>query len=545
MAYNYRHYKRAKAERLAAAWDKVDQLVFARLGVTTDVLHHIDQQLLGQIILKGMEDYPRFQTGKGMSPFDKGEPLIIFRCEDVSDVWLALKACREFDWPFTCRSGGHSTAGYSSDCQSIIDMSGLTDIHLAGDGRVSVGPGCNFGKFNRFMMLHKLHVPTGNCDDVCCGGYVQGGGYGYTSRQFGMQLDTVVEMTVILADGRTVKASKTQNPDLYWAMRGGTGNNFGILVNIVYQAVQWDIMWGFVITWDGDKAAQAMYTAQNTFGPDNGLEIGYTGNITTIATADGSRKPVYMFSGICIHGRDKGMEAIRPMLEIGGEDWMYDQTDYYYFLNDEIESKLPGPPLTVEGMYEIKSSAYLERPMTLEEWQKFFAFYEGNIARTNPYNLIVLEAYGGAINEVPVNDTAFIHRDTRMDIYIDAFWAAQDSELHGYDAAQKWMNDINAFLQPLTNGHYYQNYPQRDMPNFRWQYWGDAYNTLQFVKNKYDPDNVFHYEQSITPYPSGEGIDHSVAPSLFSAPGIDYGDQTDAFDKGPGLVDGSARDYRI
>jgi len=526
MGYNYRYHRTAKAKRLEDSWDKVPEKVFAQLGVTTKTLHAIDQELLGYIILPGMSEYQQFRMGKGMSPFDEGSPLIIFRCEDVHDVWVAMKATHDFDWPFVVRSGGHSTAGYSSDSQTIIDLTGLNDISVVGDNRVSVGPGCTFGKLNRFMKANKLHIPTGNCDDVRCGGYVQGGGYGYTSRQHGMQCDVVAEATVMLADGQMVTASADVNPDLYWAISGGTGNNFGVIVNIVYQAVPMEEIWGFVITWSGNDAPAAMKLAQDEYAPDKGLEIGYTGNVTTVKKND-SHEPVYMFSGICIQGREVGMQALDPMLKLGNLTWLLDEMGYYFDINDAVEGKLPGPPPT-PNMHEIKSSAYLAKPMSLEDWTAFFNYFVDNIPKTNSYNLAVLEVYGGAINAVPPEATAFIHRDVYMDIYVDAFWSEGD-ELGSYDQAQEWMDGLNELLAPKVNGHYYQNYPQRDMPNFRWQYWGDAFNGLLFVKHKFDPNNIFNYEQSISPYPDDPEIRKSDVPSRWDEPTITYNGMTPSF----------------
>lgn len=531
MAYNTHFHKRAQAERRQASWSTVPEKVFAQLGVTSQELSAVDQQMLGHLVLPGMPAYEQARMGRGMSPFDEGSPLIVFQCQDLHDVWVALQAIRRYDWPFIARSGGHSTAGFSSDCQTIIDLSGLDDISLAGNDRVSAGPGCTFGKLNRFMKAHKLHIPTGNCDDVRCGGYVQGGGYGYTSRQYGMQCDSVVEATLMLADGRTVKASADVNPDLFWAIRGGTGNNFGILVNLVYQAVPLGEVWGFVLTWGANTAAAAMKRAQDTYTPDQGLEIGYTGNITTIEN-NGTHEPVYMFSGICVQGREVGMKAIQPMLDLGQHTWLLDQTGYYFDINDAVEGKLPGPP-PMSKMHEIKSSGYLARPMSLQGWRELFDYFSDNVAKTNPYNLIVLEAYGGAINAVPALGTAFVHRDVLMDIYIDAFWREGEG-LGTFDQAQNWMEGINALLAPHLNGHWYQNYPQRGMVDFRWQYWGDAFNGLLFVKNKFDPGNCFHYEQSISPYPDDPRVRRSDVPSPWSDKAITYSDLTPAFDAQPG-----------
>lgn len=528
MSYNYKYKAKEKHERLVKAWSNVPQDVFARLSITTDKLHDIDKTLLGHIVLPGMDDYPKARRGQGLTPFDEASPQVVFMCEDELDIWYALRAVREHGWAFVTRSGGHSTAGFSSDCECVIDLSGVNDISLDGENRVSAGPGVTFGKLNRFMRVHKRHIPTGNCDDVRCGGYVQGGGYGYTSRQFGMQCDCVAEATVLLADGRTVLANSETNPDLYWAIRGGTGNNFGIVINIVYETVPLEKVWGFVITWGAEDAPLALKTAQDAYAPDTGLEIGYTGNITTIPDGKGNHEPVYMFSGICIHGRETGMKAIQPMLDIGTPTWLLDDTDYYYEINDGVEGKLPGIPPPIDDTFEIKSSAYLEKAMTLEQWTEMFQYYVDNIAATNPYNLIVLEAYGGAINERAPDDTAFVHRNARMDVYIDAFWRKSPG-LGDYNSAQNWIDGYNTLLAPHMNGHWYQNYPQRDMPNYRWQYFGDNYNGLLFVKHKFDPDNVFHYEQSITPYPQTGNIDRSTVPSKWSDPDITYSNMTERF----------------
>jgi hypothetical protein len=150
------------------------------------------------------------------------------------------------------------------------------------------------------------------------------------------------------------------------------------------------------------------------------------------------------------------------------------------------------------------------------------------VAKTSPYNLVVLEAYGGAINAVPKDHTAFVHRDVYMDIYIDAFWREGEG-LGTFDQAQTWMEGINALLAPHLNGQYYQNYPQRGMINFRWQYWADAFNGLLFVKQKFDPGNFFHYEQSISPYPDDPRAKRSDVPSRWSDPSIAYSDMTPPF----------------
>ncbi|MBK8279951.1 MAG: FAD-binding oxidoreductase [Saprospiraceae bacterium] len=122
-----------------------------------------------------------------------------------------------------------------------------------------------------------MHRRGGGCPTICVAGYMQGGGDGLTSRKFGMNCDCVLEVMVMLADGRIVKANQNLNSDLFWAVRGGTGGNFGILLNIKYQLVPLGFIWGIKITWNIDPspgdAAQALYTIQEQYLTDNALPI--------------------------------------------------------------------------------------------------------------------------------------------------------------------------------------------------------------------------------------------------------------------------------
>ena len=324
-------------------------------------------------------------------------------------------------------------------------------------------------------------------------------------------------------------ASAEVNPDLFWAIRGGTGNNFGIVVNYVYRTVPLGLIWGFVYTWPAEVAARALRTAQDTYGPTSGLEIGYTGNLTTIPDPHGTREPVYMMSGICLEGTEAGKAALAPMFAITPCQCQLEITDYYYEVNDKVEGCLPGIPPPIEKTFEIKTSAYLAQPMAEADWQAFFDLFAEGARCINPYNLIVLEAYGGAINRVGPCDTAFIHRDVLMDVYVDAFWSEDRERLGSFDANQAWMDRVAGFLAKHCNGHYYQNYPQRNMPNFRWQYWGDAFNSLLFVKKKYDPGNRFRFEQSIAPYPEDPRLRRSAVLSRWSDMTIADSGETTSF----------------
>jgi FAD/FMN-containing dehydrogenase len=163
-------------------------------------------------------------------------PAAIVRCHTEPDVALCLEAARKYRMPFRLRSGGHSIGGYSGCDGIIFDLSGLNSVSIDSAALVAtVAAGCQQGKLNRILDEQGVHLPLGDAMDVCIAGFMQGGGWGITSRTFGMNSDHVLEVRVMLADGRVVRASEMVNHDLWWAVRGGTGGNFGVLLTSKYR----------------------------------------------------------------------------------------------------------------------------------------------------------------------------------------------------------------------------------------------------------------------------------------------------------------------
>src|SRR6202044_3719228 len=118
----------------------------------------------------------------------------------------------------------------------VIDVSGINYVRVDPAAQVAwVGSGANFAQVNAALELYGLHVPGGGCETVAVAGYMQDGGYGFTFLMFGINCEHVPGFHMAPADGHIVKANATENPDLYWAVRGGTGNNFGVLLEVAYR----------------------------------------------------------------------------------------------------------------------------------------------------------------------------------------------------------------------------------------------------------------------------------------------------------------------
>jgi len=515
----YRNQHRAdKKKRIENEWSKVSPKVFKALNIPKKVMEDFENSLIGYVVLPGSPDYDKDLTIPGwLTPYS-AKPQMLVYCKAPDDVRRCLELAHQYDLWVTTRSGGHSFTGYSLNNGMVIDLSNMNCVTVdAKAKRARIGPGAQFQKINSVLEFpYQLHLPGGTCPDVACGGYMQGGGYGLTSRRFGIQCDTVLQITMMLQDGSIVVANQDQNPDLFWAVRGGTGNNFGILLEIEYQLFNIGDVWGFAFAWDIQQAPTVLRELQANYmstGKDN--KLGTEPVLAMFPAGDKSKKlvPKLVMLGLYQGSEQDGRKALKSVLAIPGCSQLVSETGPYSVLNEEIFVKgLPGIPVPPQPM--LARSGYVSRPVELKEWE---AICKKFAETPNQWNIIGIETYGGAINAYPRSGNAFIHRDVDMNLFVFAFLEPGKEK-----PDQAWLDEMAATIEPVWNGQVYQNYPVRNFPNFRWAYWGDVYQSLWFVKQKYDPKNFFHFEQSITPFPADKTIQRSKAPSKFKDKKIVY-----------------------
>ena len=167
----------------------------------------------------------------------------------------------------------------------VIDVSLMNQVAVDPHRRrANVGAGTTLGELNSVLDTYGLHVPGGTCNDVGVAGHMMGGGYGFTSRQYRLNCDNVVGVKVMLADGTIVEGSPKVNPDLHWAIRGGTGNQFGVLLDVTYELAEVYELWGFCLRWDGADAAQVLAELQSGYMRNGAADaLGYLAVFTTFS----------------------------------------------------------------------------------------------------------------------------------------------------------------------------------------------------------------------------------------------------------------------
>jgi hypothetical protein len=460
------------------AIQQLESKIQGSVVVSTDPTYHADRQ----------EANPAFQDF----------PQLIVFCEVFDDVQRCLELAQKYKLWLVPRAGGHSTAGYSVNSGIVIDVSRIryTVVDTAHDRKhdhrlAIVGAGTNFGHLNAVLDGYRLHVPGGGCEDVCVAGYMQGGGFGFTSREYGMNCDNVIDALVMLHDGRIVLANATQNADLFWAIRGGTGNNFGVLLQASYQLHElWNI-WGFWLQWPLRDAPAALVEMQH--GYMRGGASSKLGYMTIIANQD--NVPYLLMRGVYHGPPEDGRRELAGLLRTPGAALTRQEVGPYLGMNQALLSQPFDIPQVPDVAREDKQSGYIATRLTEADWRLVCDRFE---ASPNQYTTIVIEPYGGAISAWPQRGNAFIHRDVDMDLFVDVFWLTAREEI----AVRGYLDEFIAMMRRFMNGHAYQNYPRRHHPNYRWEYWGDAFNSLLAVKAKYDPDGVFHFEQGVSPVPA-------------------------------------------
>jgi FAD/FMN-containing dehydrogenase len=495
------------------------------LSYSQDQLNGLMAKLAGSVVVPGAPGYNDARM-VFMHTYQH-YPQLIVNCVCYSDVVAALAFARETRLKVATRSGGHSTAGYSVNDQLVIDMSGISHVLIDKERKLAcVGAGANFRKLNLMLDMEGLHVPGGGCESVCVAGYMQGGGYGFTSRLFGMNCDCVESVTVALADGRIVRAAEDELKDLFWAIRGGTGNQFGVLLEIEYRLVELRDLFGFGLRWmmrtkaEVEQAVKAVTCWQEKFTKDceKGSKRDRSGTQALfmhlpVSEDDPTQLPQLLIRGVFDGSEKECLEALRPLIELmdgpgqklkdprGGIDkgdplkqieiW---ERGSYLHLNEILLLTVdpPGQDLPTVSMNTkpLVDSRIVEDIQPQKKWAELAKLF---LEAPDLTIFIAMESYGGRINARKPTDTAFVHRTASLDLFTWVFWTFDDHE----KKARKWLRKFGKVAGGMSNGRRYQNYPLRENENYLDDYFGGNLGRLIKCKSRYDPDDLFDFGQSI------------------------------------------------
>ena len=419
-------------------------------------------------------------------------PSGIVACSGPDDVVAAIGWAREQGMPFALRSGGHSYAGYSSTTGLLIDLRRMNEITVSADGDiVTVGAGATQAELHQALRHHGRTFPSGRCPSVALGGLVLGGGIGFSGRKLGLTCDRLVETDVLTAAGEILSCSDESHEDLFWACRGGGGGNFGVSTSYTLRTAAADGLTMFDLCWDIRHAQQVVAAAQEVMrtAPD---ELGIRVDLSTNGTSPGeiAERASVGVIGQLAGRRDELEKVLAPLLAIRGARRGELRECTYWEAIDSFAEMPPIYQFAVKSLMVEDTLSAEAVVLLVDEVLRWPGSDNEDGA------VIALFGLGGAIGRVAPDATAFAHRGAAFILALEVNWMASDSAGRA-EAGLSWLERLYEQVRPHASDAAYQNFPDPDLKHWRSAYYGANYDRLVDVKRAYDPDNVFHFEQSI------------------------------------------------
>lgn len=446
--------------------------------LTTAGMGKLRDRLEGQLLLPGEVGYDKARTI--WNAMVDRRPQMVVRCESVTDVVTAVRAALEADLEIGVLCGGHSVVGHAVPEDGLmIDLTPMGSVRVDPEQRRAwVQGGALLGALDRASQEHGLATTAGNVSHTGVGGLTLGGGMGWLARQYGLSCDNVVSFEIVTAAGDVVRASQTENPELFWGLRGG-GGNFGVVTEFCFELHPTGTEALVVeLSFPVDEAAPVMRGWR-----DLAADAPREATFTAVVGVDGLATVGFVWVGKPERG-----QALVPALQALGTPTAERVVPMSYVelqrMDDTIEEHAQRRYWKGHYLRELSDDAIDALLLRgAEDGRGEFLPKAG------------LQLYGGAIADVPEQDTAFSHRDTQFEYVASSAWTdpAQDEERLA--AARR----CAAALDSFATGVYVNALSDEGGQGVRRAYPSDKLARLMALKDRYDPDNVFHLNHNIQP----------------------------------------------
>jgi FAD/FMN-containing dehydrogenase len=419
-------------------------------------------------------------------------PALIALCESVPDVAAALAYARAEEMEVAVRAGGHASPGFgTTEGGMLIDLRALNAVHVDPVRRIAwVGAGAVWGEVDEATQEHGLAVTGGRVSSTGVAGFTLGSGSGWLERKMGLAADNLRAARVLTADGDIVTASPDQNPDLFWALRGG-GGNFGIVVEFEFALRPvGPIVLGGMLMWPRERAAEVMRTYRDIMreAPDSlcgGLVL-MTAPPKPMVPHELQGRPAVGVLVVHTGAPHRGAELIAPLRALGPAVDAVQEMPYV-----AVQSMLDGP-----------------RNPDLRAYYRFSFIDELTDAAVDTIvaaadvapsaqSGILMQPLGGAYGRVGAMDTALGHRDAEWGMQVLAAWPEPERDT----ANRSWVRAFTGAMSPWARPAGFPNFiaDSGDAAGVRAAYGAERHARLVEVKDRFDPDNVFRLNHNIEP----------------------------------------------
>lgn len=471
---------------------RVVTLTGADAALADSLVERFGAGLRGGVVRPGDAGYE--ESRRVWSGLVDRRPALIVRCAGVGDVIDAVNFARENELLVAVRGGGHNVAGNAvCDGGLVIDLSSMRGIRVDPERRTArAEAGATLGDLDRETQAFGLATPLGVVSETGIAGLTLGGGIGWLRRLHGLSSDNLLSVDVVTADGRFLTASEEENPDLFWAIRGG-GGNFGVVTSFEYRLhpVGPEVTFCFVI-YPGGRAREVLGFCETYMAdaPDEISPLGVLGRVPRMELFPEEWRGEQFVALLAVHpgGAEEGERVLKPLRELGAPildmsaripyteaqkalDEDYPEGWHYYWKSINVDG-LGGEAL--DRLVEHAENAPSDHS-TIDVWYQ-----------------------GGAMGRVGADETAFGDRSAPILLGIEANWNAEPRE---DEANIAWVRSCFADMKRFSGGGTYLNFPgflEEGEQMLRDAY-GKNYERLVEVKSKYDPTNLFRLNQNIKP----------------------------------------------
>lgn len=432
----------------------------------------------GDIIEPGAAEY----TSASRSVLASGSPAYVLRPKSVGDVQAGVRFAAGEGLSLSVRGGGHSFAGFgTSDDGVVIDLSKLVNVEVIDKERhrVRIGGGATWGQVAAALAPHGLAISSGDAKGVGVGGLTLTGGIGWKVRKYGLALDNVVTAEVVTAGGEVVQASAEENPELFWAIRGG-GGNFGIVTAFEFAAhPTTDVFYGR-IAFPASEAATVLqgWADYLRTAPEELTSVAEFAN----PFAGGPEAPVEIRVAFDGDEPDLAAQAIDPLRRLGT---VIDDDIALKPYADTLADGVTPPP----GIQLVTRSAFVDEASVPEVLR---ILVEVGAAQGSPF--IAVRSVGGAVSRVPGDATAYAHRQAEL-MFVTTIAGPRPV----VEAARPALEAIWVRLAPHVNGAYANFLASATEEDVAEIYPTQTYERLTAVKRQYDPGNLFARNHNVRP----------------------------------------------
>jgi len=412
-------------------------------------------------------------------------PALIAQCAGPADIARAVRLARERSLEIAVRGGGHNVGGRATvEGGMMIDLSRMKHVYVDPAARTArVAGGTLWGQVNRETQAHGLATTGGVVSTTGVAGLTLGGGLGWLMPKYGMSLDNLNAVEMVLADGRIVRAAASENSDLFWAVRGG-GGNFGVASSFEFRLHEvGPIVMGGLVAWPADRAHDVlrlfrelascadddlMLVAAFITGPDRVTRLS--------AIAAGFFGPIA-----------QGERAVKPIKSFGQPVMDAMGPTPYTQLNAMLDESYP------RGARNYWKSRFIDELSDAA----VDTIVDSFMKCPSPMGQVVIEHFHGAAARVTPDHTGYALRESGFNVLVLSQWQAAEHDSAGI----AWARNSYATLAPLAGSRRYLNYLDNDDTDAGalTAAYGPNLPRLQSIKAKYDPENVFHLNVNIPP----------------------------------------------